>query len=365
MPKNGEKKGLGSISFSFTRINLTTKAIFAKHLAVMQKSGLTIVESLSIIADSSQGKFKRIVKGILKSTEAGNTLSSSFARYPKIFPSIFISSIYAGESSGTLDQNLENLAIQMEKEKELSSKIKGAMLYPSVVLVATFILGIVLSFLVLPKIIPLFEGLKVDLPFTTRALISFSHFMDDNGGKAFIGLVVFLIFFVWLVKQKFIKPITHLFFLKMPIVNHITRNINLARFTRTLGMLLKSGLNIDEALKVTKDTLGNYYYHKSLEEVSQRVGKGITLSENLKHYEDLYPKMVSRMILVGEESGNLEDTLFYLADFYELEVDNASKALSTTIEPVLLIFIGLAVGFLALSIITPIFNILFMSSFVQ
>lgn len=358
MPVNkGVQKINLNIEINVGQIKLETKALFAKHLAIMQKAGLTLIESLEIILESATGKFKHVLTGVLKSIESGNTLSSSFSRYPKVFNSVFISSIYAGESSGTLDQSLENLAVQLEKERELHLKIKGAMLYPSVVLSAAFILGSVLSFLVLPKIIPLFEGLNMKLPFTTRLLISFSHFMERNGTFVFVGLILFLVFMFWLVKQKFVKPFTHLLFLKIPIVKNIVKNANLARFSRTLGMLLKSGLSIDSALQVTRDTMTNYYYAKSLSDVSIRVSKGVKLSENLEQYNNLYPKMVSKMILVGEESGRLDETLLYLSDYYDLEVDNSAKTLSTAIEPILLIIIGLVVGFLALSIITPIYSI--------
>lgn len=356
---NANKTGKLSLSLeiNFGAIKLDTKAIFAKHLAIMQKSGLTLTESLEITLDSATGKFKKILAGVLKSIQSGNTLSSSFSRYPKVFNSVFVSAIYAGESSGTLDQSLENLALQLEKEREMREKIKGAMLYPIVVLCAAFILGSILSFLVLPKIVPLFEGLKMDLPFTTRALISFSHFMELHGVEALIGLTAFIIITFWLIRQKFVRPVTHFILLKIPIAKKIIINSNLSRFSRTLGLLLKSGLSIDKALEVTRDTMTNYYYYNSLVDVSTRVSKGVKLSENLKQYKNLYPKMVSRMVLVGEESGRLDETLLYLADFYDLEVDSATKNLSTTIEPILLIFIGLVVGFLALSIITPIYSI--------
>jgi len=357
MPKQKNKKSFLDFEISFGGAGLTQRALLAKHLAVMQKSGLSIVESLEIIIDSAQGKMKKVLREVLRSVSAGNTLSSSLERHPKIFGGIFVSSIYAGETSGTLDENLENLATQLEKEKELSAKIKGAMLYPIVVLVAAFFLGLAMSFFVLPKIIPLFEGLKTGLPLTTRWLIAFSHFIDSHGMGLFWGIVGFVIFMSWFLKQKFVFPATHWLFLHIPIVKKISRNSNLARFSRTLGMLLKSGLTIDEALLVTERSLGNYYFKNALREVSKRVNKGTKLSDNLRQYETLFPKMVSRMVLVGEESGNLEDTLMYLANFYEVEVDNSTKSLSTAIEPILLIFIGLVVAFLALSIITPIYNI--------
>ncbi|MBT4120417.1 MAG: type II secretion system F family protein [Candidatus Magasanikbacteria bacterium] len=357
MSKNKTKKPALGMDISIGGINPTTRALLAKHLAVMQKAGLTITESLDIIEDSATGRMKNVIRKVLASVKSGNTLSESMSRYPKVFSGIFVSSVYAGETSGTLDQNLENLAEQLEKEKELISKVKGAMLYPIVVLVAAFVLGIAMSFFVLPKIIPLFEGLKTELPITTLWLIRFSHFVSDHGTGLFLGIVAFVVFFVWLIKQKFVHPVTHLFLLHVPILKSISRNSNLARFARTLGTLLKSGLSIDEALEVTEKSLENYYYQRALLKVRKRISRGSTLSENLQAYHKLFPKMTAKMILVGEQSGKLEDTLLYLANFYEVEVDNSTKSLSTAIEPILLIFIGLVVGFLALSIITPIYNI--------
>lgn len=352
-----KKKNLLETDVSIGGVSLTQKALFAKHLSVMLKSGLTIVEALEIAADSAQGKLKKVLMGVLKSVKSGQSLSSSFGRYPKVFSATFVSATMAGESSGTLEESLETLAEQLEKEKELTSKIKGAMLYPLVVMTAAFALGIAVTFLVLPKITPLFEGMKMELPITTRALIWFSHFVQAYTWPLFFGLVGGTIFLVWLLRRKFVNPFTHWLFLKLPILKKISFNSNLARFCRTLGTLLKSGLNIDEALEITKDTLGNHYYKKSLAQVSQRIGKGSKLSDNLAQFKNLFPKMTIRMIYVGEESGRLEEVLLYLADFYEVEVDTATKSLSTAVEPILLAFIGLMVGFLALSIITPIYNI--------
>ncbi len=350
-------KDLLKINLSIGGTGLADKALLAKYLAVMQLSGLTLTESLGIIEDTVKGKMKKIIIGVRKSVESGNTLAESLGRYPKVFSGIFISSVFAGESSGTLAGNLQHLAEQLQKEKELSSKIKGAMLYPSVVLGAAFILSLAMSFLVLPKIIPLFEGLKTQLPFTTRALIVFSHFVAAHSVGLFVGVVLGVIVLLTVAKAKFSRPVTNWLLLTMPVVKNIVKNTNLARFSRTLGTLLKSGLNIDEALRVTSETVGNFYYQRSLKEIGVRVGKGSRLAEAMEEYKKLFPKMATRMVSVGEQSGNLEDTLIYLADFYEVEVDNSTKNLSTAIEPILLLFIGLIVGFLALSIITPIYNI--------
>ncbi len=351
------KKNILQADISFGKVSLTARSLFAEHLSVMLKSGLTITDALTIGVESNRGKMKKVLKKVLKSVESGNSFSSALARHPKTFSGLFINAVRAGETSGTLEENLSHVAEQLAKEKELVSKIKGAMLYPVVVLTASFVLGMVLSFVVLPKITPLFTGLKMELPFTTRALISFSAFVESHGTELFLGIIGGVIFLVWLLKQRFMNPITHWFLLHFPIVKNITRSANLARFSRTLGTLLKSGLNVDEAVAITGNTVDNHYFQGATKSIANSVGKGTTLSSNMERYSRLFPIMPVRMVRVGEESGRVDETLLYLAHFYELEVDNSTKALSTAIEPVLLLFIGLVVGFLALSIITPIYNI--------
>jgi type II secretory pathway component PulF len=197
----------------------------------------------------------------------------------------------------------------------------------------------------------------MDLPASTRALIWFTRLIELHGLSIFAGLLIGLAGFTWLARQPFAKPVTHLWLLHTPIVKTISLNANLANFCRTLGTLLKSGLNIDEALEITKDTLDNHYFKKSLAKASARVRQGTKLSDNLADNGRLFPRLVTSMVRIGEKSGNLEETLFYLADFYDNEVDVATKTLSTAIEPILLIAIGLAVGGLAVSIIGPIYKI--------
>lgn len=352
-----EKTSLFKRQLSIGGVTLSQRALFAEHLSVMLKAGLSITEALNIAIDSANGKLKKILTGILSSVESGHSLAESLSNYPKVFSGLFVNAVRAGESSGTLEDNLSHVAKQLQKDKELMSKVKGAMLYPVVVLTATFVLGMVLSFVVLPQITPLFTGLKIELPFTTRVLIAFATFVEAHGIALFSGIVAFIALAAWFVKQKFSHPLTHWFFIHTPIIKEIVRSANLARFSRTLGTLLKSGLHIDEAVEITKNTLGNFYYRRALANVSNRIGKGSSLADNLNVYPKLFPVMTSRMVSVGEESGKLDDTLLYISHFYEIEVDNSTKTLSTAIEPLLLLFIGLAVGFLALSIITPIYNI--------
>lgn len=354
--KKSAKKG-NVFDISIGGVPLAQKALLARHLAIMLKAGLSLTESLNISLDSSRGQLRTVLESILRSVTSGRSLAQAMSDHPKVFSGLFLSAVRAGEASGTLEQNLDHLATQLEKDKELVAKVSGALLYPIIVLIATGVLGIVIAFFVLPQITPLFLGLKIKLPITTQILIAFSVLIQKAGTQVLIGLVVAILLFVWLVRQKFVKPLTHWIFLQTPVFGPMIRATNLARFARTFGMLLKSGLRIDEALDIMKDILGNVYYQKVIAELVTRITKGGTLFENLENHSWLFPVVLTHMIRVGEESGRLEDTLLYLGEYYESEVDTATKTLSTVIEPLLLIFIGLAVGFLALSIITPIYSI--------
>jgi type IV pilus assembly protein PilC len=345
------------VGIFFGRVGFEQKVLFAKHLSIMLRSGLTITEAIEITQDASHGAFTRVLKSVLSSVTAGNTLSNALAEHPRVFSDLFVNVIRAGEISGTLDENLENLATELQKEKDLRNKVMGALLYPVIILVATIVLGLTLSFIVLPKIIPLFEGLRVDLPLSTKALIAFSRFVEENTITLLLSLIIGITVFVWSIQQKFSQPITHWMLMKTPIVSRVVKGANLARTALTLGLLLKSGFNTDEALETTARTVTNFYFRRALMHASVRIRAGTTLAENLEKHPSLFPRVVTRMIRVGEESGRLPETCFYLSEFYESDVDTATKSLSTAVEPILLLVIGGMVGFLALSIITPIYDI--------
>lgn len=351
------KNKVMSKDISFGKLKDDEKIAFAKHLAIMLKSGLTISEALDIIRNQAKGRLKNIVTTVMKSVLSGRTLSSSLEKFPRDFSPLFINTVMVGESSGNLEDNLDYVSEHLKKNKELMEKIKSAMIYPVIVLVFAFILGMALSFLVLPKIIPMFKGLDVELPITTRMLISFTDFIDIHGRKLFIGIISFVVFILWFAKRKFAQPITHFLLLKSPLIGTITRNKNLSTFANTLGTLLRSGLNIDEALEISRKTVDNYYFKKYLRSASVKTQRGLKLSDILENNKKIFPGIATSMIRIGERSGKLEDTLLYLAEHFENEVDTATKRLSTAIEPILLIFIGLVVGGLAISIITPIYKI--------
>ncbi|MDD4412350.1 MAG: type II secretion system F family protein [Patescibacteria group bacterium] len=356
--KEKKPKPKAGLNMELGRVTLSQKLIFAKNFALMLKSGLTVSEALEVLIKTlGSGRLKIVLNEILTSVRSGSSLSQAMTRYPKVFSGFFIGSVYAGENSGRLTQNFEVIADELGKEKELINKVKGALIYPIVVFSAAIILGIVLSFVVLPKIIPMFEGLKMKLPIATVILIKLAKFLKAYGQEAAIGLIL-AFFGTWFgLTRKRSRPFAHGLILRLPISSKISRNLNVSRFCRTLASMLSSGLNIIESLEVSGNTLSNWHYRRAIEQVRRGVDKGGKVSDYLVQYNFLFPDMMIRMIAVGEETGKLEETLFYLADSYESEVDEAAKNLSATIEPALLIIIGLAVGFLALSIITPVYNL--------
>lgn len=356
-----EKKrgvGLANIEISWGRISGLDRLLFAKHLATMIKSGLSLTESLEIAIDqASSSKMKKTLKDVLASVNNGKSLSSSLSRHPKVFSPVFINMVNVGEKGGTLSENLEYLSVQLEKDYDLKRKVKGAMLYPIIVISATVILGVALAIFILPRLVKLFTSLKMELPITTRVFLAVANFLVSYGLYLLVGLIILAILIRILVKAKWSKPFFHRLYLKLPVVKKLSHQINLARFSRILGTLLKSGVPIIESLEITATTLGNSVYQRKIEEATQGVKKGKSLASTLLPQEKYFPKIVSHMISVGEKSGNLEEILFYLARFYEDEVDNATRNLSTTLEPILLIFIGVAIGFIGVAIISPIYQI--------
>lgn len=351
-----ENKGLKR-EVSIGGAGLTQQALFAKHLAVMLGSGLPLTEALTVSIESAAGRLKHALAAAARAVESGASLSQALGDHPRIFPALLINAVYAGERSGNLATNLAAAARALEKERVLIAKVKGALIYPATILIAAFLLGLGLAFFVLPKITPLFRGLNIELPWTTRALIALADLVDRHGLLLFLAVFGGLIAIIVLARRRFTRPITHWLLLHLPGLKPIVRHSNLARFAGAMGLLLKSGVTINEALDIAERTSGNYYYRRAVHQAAVGVAQGTKLADNLERFPALFPPLLTRLVRVGEISGKFEDTFFYLADFYESEVDSATKSLSTALEPILLLVIGLLVAGLALSIITPIYQI--------
>jgi type IV pilus assembly protein PilC len=353
-----EKTGFANVLY-LKRLSLIDRLTFTKNLSVMIKAGMTIDESLRSLRDqATKPLIKRILKRVVSSVEAGQSLADSLAMFPRQFNKIFINIIRTGEESGNLEENLKQLAIQLEKDNTLRRRIKSAMMYPIIVLVTAFVIGMSLALFVLPRVTKIFKQLDVEPPLATRILLVVADFLQDYGVFVFIGLFALIIFTIWLGKRKFMHPIVHPIYLNIPAFGKIVLNINLARFCRTLGTLLKSGIPISQSLEILYDTMENSVFKKSIKEFKAQVAEGVTLADTLEKYPKVYPVLVSKMVSVGEKTGDLEGILLYLAEFYEAEVEVSTRDLATILEPILLLIIGLIVGFVAIAIITPLYNVL-------
>jgi type IV pilus assembly protein PilC len=347
------------ISLPSFGVPLTEKMFFTRNLQVMISTGLPLPKSLEIL--SLQSKSKKLKAALLQIKEEivkGESFSNTLSNYPNIFSELFQSMIKVGEETGTLEKVLEVLSLQMERENDLKSKIKGAMVYPAVIICAMIGIGILMLVTVVPQLAKTFAELDIELPLTTRIVINLANFLVQKWYLVVIFFVFFLFLFWQILKTNFGKRTVDSFTLKLPIISPIIKNTNSAYTIRTLSSLIAAGIPLPRALEITSRTLGNIYYQNALMEAAEKVRKGEKLSNALKIYENIYPLTVIQMILVGEETGETSNVLTKLANFFESEVSNATKNLASVIEPVLMLLVGAAVGFFAISMIQPLYSML-------
>ncbi len=339
-------------------VSLKDKIFFIQNLKVMIKGGLSLGKSLDAISSQvSNSYFKKVLIGISTNVQAGTGFAKSLEKYPKVFDDLFVNMIKSGELSGNLEDVLDKLHIQMKRDHDLLSKVKGAMVYPAVVVVAMFGIGAAMMVLVVPKLITVFEEFDADLPVTTKMLIALSKFITNNGLLVLIGFVVFIVLFIKYYKSKSGIKFFHKFFLKLPVFSGIVKKVNLARFCRTTSSLLKTDISIVQSLEITSMVVGNYYYRKALLDASKKITKGLQINKVLSAYPKLFSPTVLQMLKVGEESGSVDTTLDEVAQFYEEEVNQIMETLPSIIEPVLILILGLGVGAMAVAIIMPMYSL--------
>ena len=340
-------------------IPLKEKMVFARNLSVMVSSGLSISRAVQNLAIQTKNKrFRSILENIFDEVQSGKSLSESLAKYPTVFNDLFVNMVKVGESGGNLDEVLKMVAAEMENEHELIGKVTGALIYPAVIIVAMIGIGIVMLTYVLPKITGIFTDMKVSLPPTTQFIVSLSDFMANN--KILVGAILFgsIVFLSIFIKTKIGKKTLSFFTVSLPIVKNISIKVNCARFSRIYSSLLKSGVPIVDSLRISSNTLSNFYYRQALQNGMDKIQKGITLSKVLSTYPKIFPSILIQMLEVGEETGKVDVVLLKLAEFYEEEVEQTTKNMSSIIEPVLMLIIGSAVGFFAISIIQPIYGLM-------
>ena len=342
----------------FQKISLKDKIFFTKNLSVMLKAGLSLGKAMQALSEQTANKkFQKTLKKINEKIKQGCSFAVSLKEYPKVFNNLFVSMIEAGEISGNLENVLEQLHKQMKRDHELISRVRGAMIYPIIVITAMVGIGIGMIVFVIPKFMSIFEEVGADLPFTTRVLMNISNFVSQNGLMVLLSAIVLTVFFIQFFKTKKGKQFLHKSFLTLPILSPIVKKINLARFSRTLSSLLNTDIPIVDAFQITGKVLNNLYYKQALNETSEKIKKGDLISESLEKYKTLFPAVTLQMIKVGEESGSLDSILEELANFYEDEVSQIMKNLPTIIEPVLMLILGAGVGFMAVAVLMPMYSL--------
>ena len=329
-----------------------------KNLSAMLSAGLSISRALSIIERQSNNKYlKTVASGLFESIKKGSSFNEALSLYPDVFPEIFIAMAKAGEESGSLAESLSVVSLQMERSEDLMRKIKGAMIYPAIVVVAVGIVGVLMLVYVVPTLTSTFEALKVEVPLATRIIVAFSNFMVAHILLVLSMIVALIIGGIIFIRSRMGGNIILLCSLHLPVVNELVRETYTARASRTLSSLLSAGVPVLDALSITKEVVHANAFANVIEKAEEHVRKGDLLSASFADNTKLYPILMSDMLAVGEETGKVAEMLKQIAEFYESNVAEKTKDLSTIIEPVLMIFIGIFVGIFAVSMIAPIYSL--------
>lgn len=340
----------------FNRVSFTELVIITRQLATMVSSGLVLSDAIDILEEQQTNKVLRKTLGeVSQDVKGGLTLAQALGKHPNIFPHLFVNLIKSGEASGKLDQVLLQMAEGMEKDREFQAKIKGAMIYPIVVLSMMVVVIIIMMVFVIPKLVSLYTQSSIDLPLPTKILIGtsnlFIHFW-------WLGLLILIAGGISLYRWNK-TPAGNMFLgkliLKTPLIGRIATNVALTNFSRTFGLLTSAGIPLLESIGIVSDLTDNPVFKKVLDDAYEGVEKGLPFSDVL--VSDVFPKIVGQMIRVGEETGKVDEIFFKLADFFESESDHLVKNLTVAIEPIVLIVLGVGVGFLVISIILPIYKL--------
>ncbi len=355
--KEAGVSGFALFSNFFDKPSFNDIVDFTRQVAIMLNAGLTIVDSLDIIKKQiTKPALKKIITDIDTEIKSGNSFSTALQKYRGIFSNLYIALVKSGEASGKLSEILLKLSDNLEKEREFKGKLKGAMIYPVLVISAMFVVMFVMITFVVPKLLNLYKDFNIELPATTKILITVSSF-----SAKFWPLIIGAIFIAITALKKYAdtkagKHSIDSLMLRLPIINNVIRISSLVDSTRTLSILIGSGVSILDGLAIVIDTTDNSIFHDSFVNIKKKVEKGQSLGVTLQQ-EEIFPPILVQMALVGEQTGHLDDTLMRMSRYFEMESEIAIKALTTMIEPMILIFLGVGVGFLVLSVITPIYNL--------
>ena len=344
------------ISLFEKKVKTKEIVIFTRQFSTMINAGLPLVQCLDILSSQQPNpSFKKVTSQIKVDVEAGSTFADALSKHPKIFDSLYVNLVAAGEVGGVLDTVLNRLAVYMEKNESLKNKVKGAMTYPIIVLCVAFGVVAILMIFVIPTFSDMFKQFGSALPGPTQFIVNLSSFFRKFWW-AMIGFIVALIFgFKWIRTQEKGRFYTDKMMLRLPVFGPLIRKVAVAKFTRTLGTMISSGVPIMDGLEITSKTAGNMIIENAIRTVRTAISEGRTMSEPLEQ-TGLFPGMVVQMIAVGEATGAMDQMLGKIADFYDEEVDTAVEALTSALEPMLMVFLGGIIGFVVVAMYLPIFK---------
>jgi type IV pilus assembly protein PilC len=336
----------------FSKIKNEELILFTKNLSGMIKAGLSISRAISVLEKQTKNKtLNEILISLRHEIDAGGTLSSGLLKFPKVFSNLFISMVRAGEESGNLSGSLSEIGINLEKANSLTKKVKGALIYPGVILSAMILIGVLMFAFVVPTLANTFKELGVELPASTKFIIGLGNFFSEYLILSFAIIIGFIAGLIFLFRAEFAQKYIDFIVLKIPMISDLAKELNTARTARTISSLLLSGVSIIRAIEITEEVVQNIYYKRVLKNAKEEIEKGYPFSEIFLENKNLYPVMMAEMVQVGEETGKLSDMLLEISAFYEAEIENKTKNLSTIIEPFLMVFI-------AISMISPLYSVL-------
>ena len=329
-----------------------------RQLSSMITSGLTLLQALTILKNQLQNPaLVEVVDGIIGDIEDGDTLSKALSKYPKVFSSIYVALVKTAESSGLLDKVLTRLAETLEKNEKLVRTIRGALLYPAIVVVMMIGVMVVMMVFVIPQLTVLYGNLNLSLPLPTLIVITVSNFIT----RFWYIVIIFSVILVFYLRNWYNKPegrkTTDTYILRLPIFGQMIRDSIMAEFTRTLSILISSGSLVVESLMKSSDVVGNVVYREAIGIVAKRVEKGISMGDSMAA-TPLFPPMVVEMVKIGEQTGKLDSSLLKASEYFEREVEEKVKVMTTLMEPVIMVMLAVGVGFLIIAIITPIYNLI-------
>ena len=353
-------KSGGNFSIGKKKVKLQDLVIFTRQLSTMISAGVPLTRSLSTLgADTRSPVLKEAIASVSKEVEGGAPLGAAFAKYPNIFSEVYVNMVKAGEEGGILDEILKRLALQVELDASIRKKIKSAMMYPMVLMVVTVVAFFGIMLVIMPKISGIMTDLggpNAKLPIYTQVLLNFSHFMVSHIVVIFVTMFIIIFFVLRYIRSPKGKYNFHLLLLNMPVMKNITTKMAVARFSRTFASLMSAGVSVLDALEVTGGAIGNKVIERELHDASIMVRNGQPLSEPISKSKH-FPPIVSQMLAVGEETGQIDTVLIKVADFYEEEVTTLIDGLAAIIEPIMIVILGGAVGLIAASVMGPIANL--------